>query len=74
MASKAIRWIIELDYNADPGLDPLHIRKSLAEEISNAKGRPVLNDNYIIFDRLDDAFGVRMRFSDNVVGVHKAVA
>lgn len=65
------RWIIELDYDADPDTDGDAVRDSLADQLSSSKGNPMVLGDKVIVDCLDDAFHCRMRFSENIVSITK---
>ena len=67
------RWIIELDYTADPDTDYETFFSNLSEELAAAKGAPEHHGDCIVFDELDDAFNVRLRFAENVVNVRKDI-
>lgn len=65
------RWVFVLDYNADPDVDSESVRLSLEDELGAAKGSPVIVGEKVILDRTDDAFSLKMRFSNNIVRVEK---
>lgn len=67
--SKPVRWIIELDYDADPDLSSVDVREDVIDHLSGARGNPVLEGSRIIFDHGDDALSARLRFGDNVTSV-----
>jgi hypothetical protein len=59
-------FILELDYDANPDLDPTQVRQDLAEEI----GTSTINGTRLTLS-LDEAFRVRMRFDENVTSIEK---
>jgi hypothetical protein len=63
------RWIIELDYDADPDTAPETIRQDIADQMMAAKGTPIVEEDRIIFDHSEDAFGARLRYGANVMRV-----
>lgn len=68
------RWIIELDYEADPDLAAEDVRRNIQDEVSAFKNDVQVQDDVIICDALDEAFTLRMRFSENIVDIRSTAA
>jgi hypothetical protein len=70
-AAKFSRWVIVLDYNADPEVDSDLVRRSLEDELRGFRGGAVVFGEKLILDHAGDALSMRMRFSDNIVSISK---
>lgn len=72
--ARPVRWVIELDYDADPDVAPEDLREDIADELSGAKGSPVVEGDLLILDNLDDAVSVRMRFDEYIYRIDQEYA
>lgn len=66
---RPVRWVIELDYDADPDTDADTLMIDIADQMSGAKGSPVMEGEFLVLDHLDDAVSARMRFADHITRI-----
>lgn len=64
--TKRVRWIVELDYDADPDTSPDAVRNDVQDQLSASRGSPVIDGERVILDTLDDVFEVRMRYDTHL--------
>lgn len=67
--TKRTRWIIELDYNADPETTADAVRTDLQDHLSHPFGKPIVDGDRLICDDLADAVAIRLRYDLNLVSV-----
>lgn len=67
--TKKVRWIVELDYNADPEASPVDVRNDVQDQLSASRGSPIIDGERVILDNLDDVFEVRMRYDTHLRGI-----
>jgi hypothetical protein len=68
--SQNTRWVIEMDYDADPETPEDKVKADLADELTTADA-PVVGEKTLVL-ALADAFRVRMRFAENVRSIERA--
>lgn len=63
------RWIIEFDYEADPETPAAEVRADLSDHLSASRGPFRFDADRVIFEHMDDAVSVRLRFDANIVEI-----
>lgn len=65
------RWIVELNYDADPDFDAGSVKERIDEELKGLP-RSILNGSQIISTCMDETLKLKLRFSENIESIARA--
>ncbi len=68
------RWILDLDYDADPEVTAADLRADIEDQFSLPRGRVVIEPTRLIFWHGDDALTARLRYNDHVTKITSEAA
>lgn len=69
--AKNRRWVIKLDYNADPDTDPRTIKEQIKEWYDSTRGFVCIDGDTVEIGDPNEAMELKLRFYDHVVSVKR---
>lgn len=66
-----MKWLFELDYDADPDDHPDDVREDVIEELEHGLSGDFVRDSMIVFTDTQDAFKFRLRFGHHVTRIEQ---